>query len=96
MASIYITEYTGIRALATPVVGNATSAQAVAIGAASAQSVALAATTTLVRVFAGAKCTINIGANPTATATNTIQLGEEQFDYFTVNPGEKIAVIERA
>ena len=66
--------------------------QTVAIGGSSAQSSAFNVTTNLIRVHVDAICSINIGSNPTATTT-TARLAANQTEYFTVNPGDKLAVI---
>jgi hypothetical protein len=62
----------------------------------SQQSSSFGATTREIRVVCSAACHINIGANPTAAATdnNGMLLPANVVEYFHVNPGEKIAVIQ--
>lgn len=90
MATVYVSEYGDIRANAAfePRVAD----QTVAIGAGSAQSAAFNAATRFIRVHTDAICSIDIGANPTATATKS-RLAAGQTEYFYVYPGHKIAVI---
>lgn len=100
MSDLKITEFAGIvtnrGGAPMQAAGAIVAAQAVAIGGASAQSSALNASTTLVRVYAEAKCTFSYGANPTATATNHYPLAADQEAWFSPAPGDKIAVISRA
>lgn len=97
MAVLYITEY------ATPYYfqGNPLTAgmepgadQTVAIGVGSAQSTTLKNNTTLVRLRTDAICSVAIGLNPTATATNA-RMAAGQESWFGVGPssGFKVAVI---
>jgi len=67
--------------------------QRVAVGAASVQSTVLGPQTGLVRVCASTDCNIAFGINPVATATS-LYLPAGAIEYFGVNPGEKIAVIQ--
>jgi len=66
--------------------------QTVAVGAGSLQSNAFNALTKLVRLHTDVVCSVNIGANPTASAT-TMRLAANSTEYFAVNPGDKVAVI---
>lgn len=70
----------------------------IAVGAGSVQSVAFDANTFEIRVVSNANCHINIGANPTAAATdnNGMYLPAGVVDYLHVNPGQKLAVIQDA
>jgi hypothetical protein len=100
MAVLYITEHASqVRDLAGYLVQGtpaypATAEQTVAIGAGSVQSNALNASTTIVEIVADTVCSIAVGANPTATATNRripanvpVQIG------VPANSGLKIACI---
>lgn len=96
MAVIYIAEFQG---LGMPV-GNLVQStqwppitqQTVAIGGASVQSAAFNANTNVIRINTDAICSIAIGDNPTATAT-TARMAANQTEYFSVYPGQKVAVI---
>ena len=99
MAVLFITEYArqgrdaagyGLVAAEEPPVAN----QTVAIGATSAQSNALDAKTHFIRVSTDAICSIEIGTNPTASAT-TRRLPADTTEYFAVPAGKsyKVAVI---
>ena len=97
MANLFVTEFdqAHIQAgVATPVanVMQQVEQTPIAIAGASAQSAAFGANTRLVRVHAGAICSIAFGANPTAT-TNNMRLSADQTEYFAVVPGLKVAVI---
>jgi hypothetical protein len=65
--------------------------QVINLGA-STQSAAMQTGTQVVRLHAVAACHVVVGANPTAT-TNDMRLGEGQTEYFSIEPGLKIAVI---
>ena len=99
MATVYITEFSrqgrdlsGYRMVVAedPAVAN----QTVAIGAGSVQSNAFNVATTLIRVATDAICSIEIGANPTASTT-TRRLAANTAEYFAVQAGSalKLAVI---
>ena len=66
-------------------------AAVVAIGSGSVQSAAI--NSTVVRLVATADCHIVFGANPTATANDTL-LPANQPEYFVFTPGQLIAVIQ--
>lgn len=102
MATLYITEF-----VAQPRDGNGQvvnsaewppiAEQTVAIGAGSAQSAALNAKTRFVRLHADAICSIAVGANPTAAATNA-RMAANATEYVGISKalaeaGCKIAVI---
>ena len=99
MAVVYITEYarqgrdaSGFMMVVAdePPVAN----QTVAITAGSVQSSALNAGTKFIRVHTDAICSIEIGTNPTASAT-TRRLAANSTEYFSVplNQSYKVAVI---
>jgi hypothetical protein len=67
--------------------------QAVAIGAISAQSTAIGQTTGLVRLCASSDCFVAFGSNPTASSSSLF-LPAGMVEYFGINPGDKIAVIQ--
>jgi hypothetical protein len=68
--------------------------QQVAIGGGSLQSVAFSGTTRFIRVDTDTTCRIAWGKNPTASAANTTRLVAGQTEYFGVNAGDKLAVIQ--
>lgn len=98
MAALYLSEYA---ALAHPVGRGAFQAPqepatvdqtAIGISGSSTQSAAFSSTTVLVRVEVDSTCSIQFGANPTAsTAFKRLQAG--QTEYFGVVGGQKLAVI---
>ena len=71
--------------------------QTVAIGASSVQSAPFNASTTVVRVHVDAVCSIEIGANPTATAS-TRRMAASSTEYFGVPADQsfRLAVIQNA
>jgi len=96
MAVLYINEFsvTGGRsnfdiqgALVAPIVS-----QTVAITAGSVASAAFNTNTNFVRVNTDAVCSVAFGSAPTATAAK-MRLAQNQTEYFSVNPGDKVAVI---
>lgn len=68
----------------------------VTVGAASAQSAVFGASTFEIRVVSTTNCHINIGANPTAAASdnNGLYLPAGVVEYFHVTPGQRLAVIQ--
>ena len=66
--------------------------QTVAIGAASVQSTVFGLNTFMIRVHTDVVCSILVGTNPTATATRA-RMAAGQTEYFSVQPGTRIAVI---
>lgn len=78
--------------------GEVLQSMTVNIGGASAQSAAVTGTARRhrrVRFFADADCYVTWGDNPTADSTG-LPLGAENPEYFDIEAGQKIAVIERA
>jgi hypothetical protein len=67
----------------------------VTVTVASAQTAAISSNVFEVRVVSTTNCHINIGANPTAAATdnNGIYLPANVVEFYHVSPGQKIAVI---
>lgn len=95
MSNLYIAEFPAIMAEHWQLVKMPPIAeQVVAIGAA-VQSAAFSAQTRMIRVFAGAGCSIAIGGNPTATTSNC-PLAANQTEFFGVGPGEILSVIANA
>ncbi|MEP6906777.1 MAG: hypothetical protein ABI858_02175 [Pseudoxanthomonas sp.] len=100
MSTLYITEFAsqgrdaaGYQVQDIPVYPPAAE-QVVAIGAGSVQSAALQPSTTLVTVASDQACSIAVGANPTATATNRrIAANVPVQICVPVKSGFKIAVI---
>lgn len=93
MATLYITEFRDISNPNAPIApGEAIASQTVAIGGSSTQSSAFNAQTRYVRLHTDAICSIAFGSDPTATAT-TARMAADATEYFTVNPGSKVAVI---
>lgn len=58
----------------------------------SVQSTAISDNIFYVRIASDADCHLEIGVNPTAT-TSSIYLPADDYEYFKISPGEKIAVI---
>lgn len=95
MAFLYITEYqkysgsgTNFQAALEPEQAN----QRVVNTGATTQSTAFGKNTYLIRVHADSICSIEVGANPTAT-TSSKRLAANQTEYFAVLPGQVLAVI---
>lgn len=97
MAVLYITEhpypvvYQGLSAMAVSLPPLAE--QTVAIGGTSAQSAAFNAKTRIIGVHTDAICSISVDEDPTATTDNR-RMAAGATEYFEVQPGHKIAVIE--
>ena len=96
MAILYISEFNYIGGGARfPVQGAfqpPVAEQTVIISTSSHQSNAFNTLTNFVRLHADAICSIEFGANPTAT-TSTARMAANQTEYFAVVPGQKVAVI---
>ena len=96
MSTLYITEFANMAGIGSRPVNvppmQPLAEQTVAIGGSSVQSSAFNAATYLIRVIADAACSIEIGANPTATATK-MRLAANVPEYFAVHPGQILAVI---
>ncbi len=95
MAKVYITEYANSgRELKQNIVQSAEEPrladQVVAIGGSSVQSAALQDKTRLIRVHTDAICSIDIGADPTATA-NKSRMGANQTEYFSISKDAQAA-----
>jgi hypothetical protein len=71
------------------------STQSVAVSGTSAQSAVISGNTNYVRLFATTLCHIRAGSNPTATTSN-MPLSPYVPEYFAVNSGQKIAVIQNS
>lgn len=67
--------------------------QELTVGAASVQSAAFNANTTYIRLATTTACRFLVGRNPTALATSAY-LPANAVEYFGVNPGDKVAVIQ--
>lgn len=94
MAKLYVTEHSGIinsMAVMPPLAINN-----VAIGGASAPSNPFGINTSAVRVHADAICSVRFspdrGTTPVATASD-FRMAANQTEYFTVRPGDLLAVI---
>lgn len=106
MASLYVTEYQGLgqvdpggleglsfQVTAQAPKGPALAEQKLAISGSSGQSAAFNRYTRLIRVHTDVVCSISVGGpNPSAT-TNSGRMGANQTEYFSVDAGDKIAVI---
>lgn len=97
MATLYVSEFAAIApggsGGAAQVAGAPLASQTVAIGASSAATTnGFGNGTRLIRVHTDAICSIAIGPNPTAVAT-AMRMAAGATEYFSVTPGEKIAVI---
>ena len=97
MAVLYISEYTelptalyaGYRTMSPepPV-----TEQTVSIGGGSTASNPFNGSTHFVRLHCDTICSVAFGPNPTATTINK-RLATNQTEYFSVNPGDSVAVI---
>lgn len=100
MATIYITEFSGIGTQTDRVQAprGAIASHEVTVGATSASSATLNGSTTLVRLFADVPCFVAFGSDPDADTDTRIALAAEVVEYVCValNSDQKIAVIERA
>jgi hypothetical protein len=97
MASLYIEEFesSGIARAGQSLPAGlqpGLASQKVAIGGTSTQSAAFNTRTRFVRLHTDAICSVEFGASPTADNTN-MRMGEGQTEYFSVNGGDKVAVI---
>lgn len=72
-----------------------TTPQNIATSASSAQSSAFTADTQMIRAWCDTQSAIEIGANPTASATVSVPLSAGVSEYFNVAPGQKAAFILR-
>jgi len=78
-----------------PAIKPATASSKISIGAASAPSAAIQSK--MVRLVATSDCHVAFGTNPTAVADGTcLFLPAGIPEYFVVNPGDKVAVIQDA
>lgn len=109
MASLYVTEYQGVGqvdpggaegtayfATAQAPKGPALAEQKVAITGVTAQSAAFNRFTKLVRLHTDVVCSISIGGTNPAATTSSARLAANQTEYFSVDPGDKVAVISNA
>lgn len=93
MATAYITEFREISKIGAQIAqGYPVAQNNVAIGGASAQSAAFNNATRYIRVHVDAICSIRIGSNPSAAATDA-RMAADNTEYFGVQSGDKIAVI---
>ncbi len=100
MANLHIDEFSGLPqgGTAYPTVAQLPkmpplAVSVVAIGASSAASSAFTASTTMVGLHPKADCHVAFGSNPTATTNNTPLVSGQTY-YFSVTPGDKVAVIQ--
>ena len=97
MATLFITVYEGAASVA---LGDPIQEEAVVIGAGSLQSnviTGIAPRRKRVRLYADVDCFATWGDNPTATTDGTSgrPLGADNPEYFDIESGYRIAVIER-
>lgn len=95
MATLYVTEFADISATQGVLIGKQppVAEQTVAIGASSAQSSAFNQRTNYIRLSPDTQiCSVLIGSNPTAAATN-MRMAAGSVEYFAVPQGAKVAVI---
>ena len=98
MATLYVSEYDGVApggsgGAAQVAPGKPLASQTVAIGGTSAAVTnAFSAGTKIIRVHTDAVCSIAVAATPTAVAT-ALRMAADSTEYFSVQPGDKIAVI---
>lgn len=109
MAFLFVTEYQGLGQVdpgglegtsylvtAQAPKGPALVEQRFAITGASTQSAAFNRYTKMVRVHTDVVCSISIGGTNPAATTSSARLAANQTEYFTVDPGDKVAVISNA
>lgn len=100
MAKLYVTEFSNVLDLvggpiqiaATPPIVDQTP---VTIGVGSLSSAAFNAATRFVRLHTDAVCSVAFGTLPTATANN-MRMAANQTEYFKVNAGDSVAVIQNS
>lgn len=96
MANLYIGEYRELPVNNAPIApARAIVEQKITSSGVSAQSAAFNSQTRYIRLVADGNMHYLVGSNPTATTSN-LPLVLENPEYFAVNPGDKIAVIDRA
>ena len=94
MPACYISEYPGGAPMGSQAPPEpALAEQSVAIGGGSAQSQPFSGGTKMIRVNVDATCSIAIGTDPTAAA-NAKRLAANQTEFFVVQPGHRLAVIQ--
>lgn len=69
--------------------------QTVTFTTTAAESSAFNSRTSVVRVHSDAACSIAVGSDPTATASN-LPMASGAPEYFGVSPGDKLSVIQRS
>lgn len=98
MATLYVSEYSGagfervpghLPVAAEPAMVD----QTVAIAGVSAASAAFGASTRVIRVHTDAICSILVGTGAPIALTTSKRLPANWTEYFSVQPGDKIAVI---
>lgn len=96
MSTLYITEHADQLVLVGRAVGvprePPVAEQTVTISGTSAQSAAFNAKTKYIRIISDVVCSRLVGANPTATSSNT-RMSADAYEFIAVNAGDKIAVI---
>lgn len=94
MAKLYVTEFGAYTADGVPIAKTNIIVDQIplAIGGASVQSVPFSAGTRYVRIHTDAICSIVFGTNPVST-TNNARMAANQTEYFSVNAGDRVAVI---
>ena len=110
MASLYVTEYQGVgqvdpdstdgqtsyRVTAQAPKGPALVEQKITVSGSSTQSSAFNRRTYLIRVHTDVVCSVSVGgSNPSATASSA-RMAANQTEYFSVDPGDRIAVISNS
>jgi hypothetical protein len=94
MSTLYISEHTAGTIASSQVSAQPPIAeQTVSIGGGSQTSAPFNEQTKIIRVHCDAICSIAIGKTPTASANNA-RLAANQTEYFSVKPGDAIAVIQ--
>lgn len=96
MAALYVTEFTGLRETGKGIPAQVAQTPPVASHkitiAATAASITFSRRTDIIRVHTDAVCSILIGSNPTATASDG-RMAADATEYFGVRPGDKLSVI---
>lgn len=66
----------------------------VTLGSASVQSTAVGEQTYAVRIVSTGACHVDVGPNPIATAASALIAANRVGEFFKVQPGDKVAVIQ--
>lgn len=105
MSNLYVTEYSGLgyvasgtdgmsyKVTAQAPLGPPNAEQKLGISGSSAASAAFNQYTRLIRVHTDVVCSIYVGGTSPSATTSSGRMAANQTEYFSVNPGDAIAVI---